>query len=162
MDESWNISEKFIRISVLRGLMVHKALRGKELFKGQFPIMETICENEGCSQKFLSDRLLVSPASIALSIKRLVKAGMIHKETDENNLRCNRIYSTEKGRRTRDEAYEIHMEIHRKTFDGFSPEEKACLESYFDRIIENLGGRSASLPALQEQLHAEENYQKEE
>jgi len=148
------LSEKFLRINVLRGLMVHKVLKGKELCKGQYPILEVISENEGCTQKYLADQLMVSPASIALSVKRLMKAGILKKDIDETNQRCHRVYLTEKGREVRKEACKLHQEIDRKTFDGFTPEEKDQLEEYFMRILNNLQGEDSglSLFALRSQL----------
>ena len=152
------ISDKLIRVNVLRRLLVQKNLRGKNLFKGQFPIMEIICENEGCTQKFLADQLMVSSASIALSIKRLVKAGMIEKTADENNLRCNRIYPTEKGRKSKEEACSVHAEIDQRTYRGFSAEEKAQLDAFLLRMIKNLESEtdSVTLYALHNRLLAEE------
>lgn len=152
------LSEKFIRIHVLRGLFMHKAMKGKELFKGQYPILAIICENEGCSQKFLADQLMVSPASIALSVKRLCKAGMIHKDVDENNLRCNRIYSTEKGRMLKDHACELHKDLDERSFAGFSEEEKIQMSLFFDRILENLQGeeRELTLYALHDRLNSDD------
>ena len=152
------LSEKFIRINILRGLMVHKVLKGKELCKGQYPILEVICSNEGCTQKYLADQLMVSPASIALSVKRLIKAGIIRKDVDECNQRCNRVYSTEKGREIRAEACKLYQEIDRRTFEGFSEEEKKQMDLLFTRILENLQSEDSgvSLFALGTRLHDEE------
>lgn len=45
--------------------------------------------------KELSDGINVSPASVAVSVKRMQKSGLITKISDENDLRCNRIALTE-------------------------------------------------------------------
>ena len=125
-------------IGILRRLQIQKLIRGKEIFKGQFPILEIICCNEGCTQKFIADSLMVSQASIALSVKRLVKAGMIEKTVDENNLRCNRIYPTDKGRAMKEQLAEIHNSVDEMTFKGFSDAEIGTLEKFFSHMIDNL------------------------
>ena len=145
----YQVSEKFIRISIIRRTATFRALRGKELFKGQFPIMKMICENEGCTQKFLADRLLVTPASVALSLKRLAKAGLIKKSADASNLRCNRIYSTDKGRAITQESLKIHEQLDHRTFRGFTEEEMEILNGFFTRIVENLQDETNTEPIFE-------------
>ena len=133
-----SLGGKLITICILRRLQMQKLIRGKEIFKGQFPILEIICENEGCTQKYIADSLMVSQASIALSVKRLCKAGLIEKSADENNLRCNRIYPTQKGRLIEAELAAKHIEAEENTFKGFSDDELKLIDSIFNRIIDNL------------------------
>ncbi len=133
-----SLGGKLITIGILHRLQIQKLIRGKEIFKGQFPILEIICMNEGCTQKFIADSLMVSQASIALSVKRLAKAGMIEKTVDEQNLRCNRIYATEKGRAMKEELSAMHDSVDEMSFKGFTDEEIAMIDSLFTRMIHNL------------------------
>lgn len=132
------LSEKMVRIDVMRRTVMCRELYGKELFKGQFPIMRVICENEGCTQKFLADHLMVTPASIALSVKRLEKSGMIRKATDKTNLRCNKIYSTSKGRETMEMVREMNAALEERMFEGFTEEELLETMELIGRISDNL------------------------
>ena len=133
-----SLGGKLFTIGILRRLQMQKLIHGKEIFKGQFPILQIICENEGCTQKFIADSLMVSQASIALSVKRLCKAGLIEKTSDESNLRCNRIFATEKGRVITEELAAKHDEADENTFKGFSEEELKTIDGIFSRIIDNL------------------------
>lgn len=133
-----SLGGKLITIGILRRLQIQKLIRGKEIFKGQFPILEIICKNEGCTQKYIAESLMVSQASIALSVKRLAKAGMIEKTVDEQNLRCNRIYPTEKGRSMRAELSAMYCAVDEMSFRGFTDEEIAVIDGLFSRMIDNL------------------------
>ncbi|MBR4079943.1 MAG: winged helix-turn-helix transcriptional regulator [Christensenellaceae bacterium] len=133
-----SLGGKLITIGILRRLQIQKLIRGKEIFKGQFPILEIICMNEGCTQKFIAESLMVSQASIALSVKRLVKAGMLEKTVDDQNLRCNRIYPTEKGRAVKDELAAMHRSVDEMIFKGFTKDEIEQIDTLFEKIINNL------------------------
>jgi len=133
-----SLGGKFITIEILRRLQVQKVIRGKEIFKGQFPILEIICMNEGCTQKYIADSLMVSQASIALSVKRLVKAGLIVKKVDETNLRCNRIFATDKGRLLKEELSAKYNSVDEMTFKGLTDDELTILDDLFDKIMDNL------------------------
>ncbi len=110
------------------------------LYHGQFPIIDAVRRHDGCTQKDLADRLMVSPASVAVSTKRLEKAGLLIRKTDENNARCNRLSITEKGIEVSNKCREAFDSIDAQAFAGFSDEELDGFVSYLDRIIQNLGG----------------------
>ena len=133
-----SLGGKLITIGILRRLQIQKRIRGKEIFKGQFPILEIICMNEGCTQKFIAERLMVSQASVALSVKRLAKAGMIEKTVDEQNLRCNRIFPTEKGRAMKEELASMHRAVDEMSFKGFTDDELVMIDAVFAKMIDNL------------------------
>lgn len=84
--------------------------------------------NPGCTQVQVADHLRVSPASIALSTKRLQKAGYLTKEVDAENLRCKRLYISEEGQRVCAMCRERLDQIDAVAFQGFSEEE---LEAFF-------------------------------
>ena len=91
-----------------------------------------------CTQVEIAEELSVSPASIALSTKRLEKAGMIIKETDMDNLRCKRLSLTEKGLSVFKAGYTIRDEQDLRLFKDFSPDELDKLNEFLDRLTLNL------------------------
>ena len=62
------------------------------------PVLRYVMENDGCKQVDLANFLRVTPASVALSTKRMQKAGYLEKEVDEYNLRRNKLHVTPQGR----------------------------------------------------------------
>jgi len=103
-------------------------------------------EGMAASQKEIADRLGISTPTVAISIKRMEKAGLIHKVPDESDLRRNLITLTEDGKRQVDEAQDAFEETYAKMFHGFSPEDCEQLKTYFLRIISNLESMGAQPP----------------
>lgn len=107
-----------------------------------FPPILFILHNEmkgkTASQKELADILGITPASLAISIKRMVKSGLLKKVTDKNDLRRNIITLTSKGEEFVQESMLIFDEIDRRMYEGFIGEEKEQLKEFYIRIIQNL------------------------
>ena len=82
---AWKLDNLFL----LRRTLLTKTMLNTGLYFGQLPVLMYISNHEGCTQKEIADWMKVSPASIALSTKRLQKAGLIEKSVDKDNLRRN-------------------------------------------------------------------------
>ena len=101
-------------------------------------VQEVLIINAGCTQKELAETLRVTPASIALSTKRLQKSGYVEKRVNESNRRCNRLYATPAGEAAALRHRQYLDEANEKTFAGISEEEQAVLCGLYDRMIQNL------------------------
>jgi len=77
------------------------------------------------SQKELSYILGIKPSTFAVLIKRIEKAELIEKVPDENDLRCNVITPTDKGKKLVNESANIFSTIDKKMYQGFTEKEKA-------------------------------------
>ncbi len=126
------------KVSLLRKVQVNYSSRKQGISLGQFPILDYILDHPGCTQKEIAGWLQVSPASIALSTKRLQKMGLIRKAADEENLRCNKLTATELGIQRRNQFREQMDACDEKMFRGFSEEEKEQLMQMLDRLIQNI------------------------
>jgi DNA-binding MarR family transcriptional regulator len=108
------------------------------LHSGQLRILHTISVMNGATQKELADRLNITPASLAVSVKRMQKAGIVEKVADQTDLRNNRIYATEKGRRIQTDSLAEFIAFDNSLLEGFSPEEFRQLDDYLLRIQNNM------------------------
>jgi DNA-binding MarR family transcriptional regulator len=133
---AWKLDTMFM----LRRIMLNKTTNNAGLYMGQLPILAYICHNDGCTQKEISDWLNVSPASIALSTKRLQKAGFIKKTVDKDNLRCNRLSVTESGSETAFKCREAMNLFDTNMFGGIGEEGLAQFGKTLDTFINNLTG----------------------
>lgn len=95
-------------------------------------------ENMAASQKELADKLGLSTPTVAVSIKKLEKAGVVHKVADKTDLRRNLITLTEKGRQVADEAQSVFEVTEKSMFNNLSQEECKQLKKLFLRIVDNL------------------------
>ena len=131
---------KLDKVFMLRRIMLNKTAHSEGLYMGQLPILAYISHNEGCTQKEIADWLKVSPASIALSTKRLQKAGLIDKAVDQDNLRRNRLRVTDKGRETALRHREAENAFDRNMFSGISEPSLEQFSETLDVFLQNLTG----------------------
>lgn len=132
------LGSKLIAVNILRRNQVLSHTTDCSIYPGQLPVLEIILSSPGLTQREIAEKLRVTPASVALSTKRLQKNGMLEKRVDSDNRRCNRLYATAFG--------EAAAQIHRKCFDevdavtfaGFSEEEKQQLLAFMERMLHNL------------------------
>ena len=96
--------------------------------------------SRGCipSQKQLAKDLNVSPAAIAVSLKRLESDGYITKDADADDCRCNRIELTEKGRGVVTKTCTLFESIDCTMVEGFDDDELDALISSLEKIGQNL------------------------
>lgn len=131
---AWMLDNLFL----LRRTMLTKTMLNTGLYFGQLPVLMYISNHEGCTQKEIADWMKVSPASIALSTKRLQKAGLIEKTVDKDNLRRNMLSITPEGRETAIRCRENQIKFDEGMFACLSEEETVQLSSIVDKLIDNL------------------------
>lgn len=108
------------------------------IYRGQPHILEHLLSHDGCTQKELATAMHVSTASVAVSLKRMEKNGLIQRKTDQEDLRCNRIYITARGKSIQQKVFTAFTKLDQQMLSGFSAEEFAQLQSYLVRMTENL------------------------
>lgn len=129
------------KLHMLRRIIIQNQTSELELYYGQLPTMEYIARHDGCTQVELAEEMMVSPASVALTTKRLQKAGLVEKKNDEENLRCKRLSVTPKGRELAQKCRKIHDGFDRQIFKDFSEEDMDQFISYLDRMVYNITGQ---------------------
>ena len=139
---AWKLDSLFL----LRRTLLTKTALNTGLYFGQLPVLAYIANNEGCTQKEIADWLKVSPASIALSTKRLQKAGFIEKKVDQLNLRRNMLSITPKGNETAIQCREGMIRFDEQMFDCLSEEEAADMLRLVEKLLDHLSdGQSVDM-----------------
>lgn len=138
MTKFLNANRLLGRIHVLRRITVGSKMLKIPLYKGQYEILDYVSKNPGCSQAMLAKELMISPASVALSVKRLIKANLLTKETDKNNLRCNKLYAGKNADEVINKSRSVMDEFDSNAFKNFTDEELKLFESFALRITENI------------------------
>lgn len=147
------------QLNILHRIHLHRLAAENGLHMGQLPILEVIRKNGSCTQKQISDRLQVSPPSVAVSVKRMMRAGLVDKTADEQDMRCNHITLTPKGQAMASACRAAFDGLDAQMFQNFTPEEMQQLCGYLERLIENLateelsGKTFFSLMETEAQLH---------
>ncbi len=109
-----------------------------DVHPGQVPLLLTVYEESGLSQKEIANKLFVSAPTITVSMKRLESAGLIEKIPDKNDARIMRVHITQKGAETAAELHRITEKIENEMFDGFTTEEKIVFRRLLLQIRDNL------------------------
>ncbi len=127
---------------ILRKKFISNELTKQGLYFGQHHILEYIKQNPGCKQTDLSLYLKVTPASIAVSTKRLEKAGFIEKQVDQENLRQNCLYLTTKGIDACENMNRFFENLDNEALIDITEDEYQVLEKLLDKMIYNYVGTS--------------------
>ena len=130
--------KKMCRVTLLHRYAITTSLSGIKLYRGQPEILEYLNEHGDCSQKELADFLGVSTASIATSLKRMSKSGLIERTADEKDRRINRLRLTEKGNEIRLAGRAECERIDKMMFNGFTDKEIEAFSDMLSKIADNL------------------------
>lgn len=139
MDDS--LQGKFMKLVHLYYKNSFEIFKETSIHPKQVPMMMILDKKEGVSQKEISLELNISAPTVAVSMKRLEKSGLIERRTDEKDQRMSRIYLTAKGKEIIRNAKACVEENEKLIFKGFSESEICLMKRFFDHMIANLGQR---------------------
>ena len=108
------------------------------VYQAQHRLLMTIAHNPNTSQIELAKSMDVSPATIAVSLKKLEKEGYINREKDKYDNRINKITITEKGNRVVEQSRQIFKSSDEKVLEGFTVNEKYTLFVLLKKLNANL------------------------
>lgn len=110
-----------------------------KLHKSQHRLLMTLARlGNNVSQRDLAETLNITPAAVAVTLKKLEKNGLVGRKMAEKDNRYNEVVLTEKGKKIVKESYKVFKYADEKMFDGFSMEELDTFEGYLNRIKDNL------------------------
>ena len=138
-DKARAVIKQFIRADRLHRQAVEATITAQTgLHRSQHMLLMRL--SRGCipSQKQLAKDLNVSPAAIAVSLKRLESDGYITRDADADDCRCNRIDLTEKGRGVVTKTCTLFECIDKAMVEGFDDAELEALLQGLERIEQNL------------------------
>lgn len=143
--ELHQITGRLHKLELVRMIAHRRNMSAEGLYFGQMPVLDFVFDHPGCTQIEVADFLQVSPASIALSTKRLQKAGYLIKEVDAENLRCKRLSLSDAGSAARLHCREKIDALDAQMFRGVSAQELNALAKLIDRITMNITGEEENV-----------------
>lgn len=118
--------------------LLNKKLEGFDIGSGQHDFLYVISNNEGISQKELSDSLKIGKATTAKAVKNLMKSGYINREKDIKDKRFYKLYLTEKGRAIKPLVNSTFQELIEVYSKGFTVEERIQVLKVLEKILDNV------------------------
>jgi DNA-binding MarR family transcriptional regulator len=104
---------------------------------GQFPVLLELWQEDGLTQKQLLDRLEVEQATLANTLARMERDGLIARAPHPKDRRAQVISLTQLGRSLEERAVAAASEADTALFAGFREFERELTMEYMRRIIGN-------------------------
>ncbi len=109
-----------------------------EIQPRQLPVLITIANREGISQKTLAEVLHNTPPTVNVSVQRLEKAGLVSRQRDQKDQRKIHVMLTDQGRKLINSLKESMKQLEGEMFQGFSEKELLEVRGYFERMMNNI------------------------
>lgn len=116
----------------------YQRLVNLKLYPGQPQLLKLIRENEGITQKELSEKNFVKPATITGMLSKLEANHYVYRVPDEEDKRMMRVYLTPEGKLLADQGAKYMMMLTEKMFDGFTEEELHTFLQLSEKLRKNL------------------------
>ena len=131
---------------------MHRYFQSVGMFNGHPHMLFHIAHSPGITQKTLAERLAISPAAVAISVRRLEAAGLAERRRDSRDGRVMHLYLTPAG-----EAMDAACARGRdfmvgSLYNGFTAAEKQTLYRLLDKMIVNLQIACDTLPPATEKV----------
>ena len=140
MEHDNSLHGKIVQLTHLYYRNTFKILSETGIHPKQIPLLILLDKRDGMSQREISEELHISAPTVAVSMKRMEKAGIIERRNDEHDQRMVRIYLTTQGKETIEKSRKCVEENEKMVFAGFSESEMCLMKRFFDQMISNLGG----------------------
>lgn len=133
-----SVMVKCMRIMKLHRFILDERVKQTGVYRSQHQILMMLSDHSNVSQKEIAERLYVSTATIAVSVKKLEKGGYITRVVDQEDNRLNKLCLTEKGKYMVGHSREFFHNVEAQMFCDFSTEELSVMGQHLDRIYDNL------------------------
>lgn len=105
---------------------------------GTFPALLHLWEKDGLTQKELVAKLGVEQPTLAATLTRMERDGLVTRQRDEGDGRVQRIRLTEKARALREVAYVEATAVNARAVSGLTGAEQQQLLELMGRVISTL------------------------
>lgn len=117
------------------------------LFNGQPLMMFLIRETPGITQKDLAQKMQITPASVAVSVRRMESEGLVVRQKDQADGRIQHLTLTSKGERLDTECRKARDIIIDVLYEDFTPQELASMDHMLRHMHQKLGKARRLFPA---------------
>lgn len=123
-----------------RGLA--RRIAALDLAPAQFMTLLELWREDGVTQRDLVERLDVEQATMANTLSRMERDGLIERRPDEKDRRARRIHLTARARALEETAIEQATAQNDVALAGLDPEERAVFLDLMRRVIAQMQRRS--------------------
>ena len=130
---------KYISIIYRKGQIYWgKCLKEQDIASAEYPILLILLQKEGITQEAIATELDLDKSAVARSVQSLLEKGFIERKKDDIDRRCNRIYLTEKGYKSKESLQETKAGWETILAKSFTREERAEAKVLLGKVVENI------------------------
>jgi len=122
----------------LFGRSFNRRLAGVGLSVGQWPILLALFQEDGLTQAQLVRRLDLEQPTVANTLKRMERDGLVHRAPHVTDRRQEHVHLSERGRTLSPQLIAMGAEVNTAALAGLSPSEARTLLELLHRVIANL------------------------
>ncbi len=104
---------------------------------GQYPILVTLWDGDGITQRELVSKLEIEQATIANTLSRMERDGLIERRKHPEDKRAQLLFLTEKAHAMKADALQAAREADDALFKGFRRFERELMMEYMRWVVEN-------------------------
>lgn len=158
MEKPHHAVHSFITTDRMHRRTVDKSVTvaGIELHRSQHMLLVHLQIRGGSfSQRELAEHLNISPAALAVKIKKLESDGFIDRKKMEKDCRTNAVSITEKGKKILDKTHRLFEEIDKRMISGIDKQELNIFVKCLGKMQENLQEIYDNPQVLEEEISSE-------
>lgn len=118
---------------------LHARADGAGFAPGQFPVLLELWNGDGVTQRDLLDRLDIEQATMANTLSRMERDGLISRRRHPKDRRAQLVFLTARGKALQETALAAASATEDALFQGFRRFERELLLEYMRMVLANLG-----------------------
>ena len=138
MNNEYPIAKAIVTLITSYKNLVTKRIRPLGLYPGQDMILLELFKNNNVSQNKLVTTLCVDHSTIAKSINRMTKAGLVTTSKSKEDKRITLVSLTNSGTEMAKKLHAILLEAEKSTTEGLSTEEQRLFLEMIGKISQNI------------------------
>jgi DNA-binding MarR family transcriptional regulator len=115
------------------------ALMRTGVMPGQLPVLLALFDKDGPTQSELARALAVEQPTMAATLARMERDGLVERRPDPDDGRRARVHLTERSRALRAPLIDAARGVNRRAVRGLSAEQRSVLYQAVERATANLG-----------------------
>jgi DNA-binding MarR family transcriptional regulator len=118
------------------------ALHQFRVLPGQLPVLLALYDRDGRTQAELARTVGIEQPTMAATLGRMERAGLVERSPDEEDARRARVGLTKRARELQRPLIDAARAVNRRAVRGLSADDRSVLYRVVERVSANLGARN--------------------
>ncbi len=131
-------TQRFALVSRLVSRALATRLGPKGIGYGQFPVLVSLWQEDGVTQKVLSERVRIEAPTMVRTLDRMEREGLVKRMRSETDRRRIHIRLSKKGANLERQLVPLAAEVNDRALAGITKKDRRQLDELLARLIANL------------------------